>query len=64
MKKFNNLLTFTGLDHQRAKWGRFASNYIMAGEKNAVRFADEIIVLSVGAQQYFQDIYGKQTSCK
>lgn len=55
------VVTVHGLDHQRAKWGRFASWYIMQGEKNAVRFADEIIVLSAGVQQYFLDTYGRQT---
>ena len=53
--------TVHGLDHQRAKWGRFARSYIMLGEKCAVRFADEIIVLSKGVQQYFQDTYGRET---
>lgn len=53
--------TVHGLDHQRAKWGKFASTYIMLGEKCAVKFADEIIVLSEGVQQYFLDTYGRKT---
>ena len=53
--------TIHGLDHQRAKWGRFARTYIMLGEKCAVKFADEIIVLSHGVQQYFLDTYGRET---
>ena len=53
--------TVHGLDHQRAKWGKFASTYIMLGEKCAVKFADEIIVLSAGVQQYFLDTYGRKT---
>lgn len=53
--------TIHGLDHQRAKWGKFASTYIMMGEKCAVRFADEIIVLSNGVQQYFKDTYNRET---
>lgn len=53
--------TIHGLDHQRAKWGRFASAYIMLGEKCAVKFADEIIVLSEGVQKYFMDTYGRET---
>ena len=56
------VVTVHGLDHQRAKWGRFASAYIMMGEKNAVRFADEIIVLSKGIQQYFMRNYGRKTA--
>lgn len=55
------VVTIHGLDHQRAKWGRFASAYILAGEKNAVRYADAIIVLSKSMQDYFRDTYGRQT---
>lgn len=53
--------TIHGLDHQRAKWGKFASWYIMMGEKCAVRFADEIIVLSEGVHKYFLEQYGRET---
>lgn len=53
--------TVHGLDHKRAKWGRFAGAYIMLGEKCAVKFADEIIVLSRGVQKYFKDTYGRDT---
>lgn len=55
------VVTIHGLDHQRAKWGKAASAYIMLGEKNAVRYADEIIVLSRGVQEYFRDTYGRKT---
>lgn len=55
------IATVHGLDHQRAKWGRFAKTYIMLGEKCAVKYADEIIVLSKGVQQYFRDTYGRET---
>ena len=53
--------TVHGLDHRRLKWGKFASWYIMQGEKNAVKYADEIIVLSKNVQQYFKDTYGRET---
>ena len=53
--------TVHGLDHRRAKWGRFARAYILLGEKCAVRFAHEIIVLSRAVQQYFLDTYGRET---
>lgn len=53
--------TIHGLDHQRAKWGKFARAYIMLGEKCAVKFADEIIVLSEGVQRYFREVYGRET---
>lgn len=55
------IATIHGLDHQRAKWGKFARTYIMLGEKCAAKFADEIIVLSKGVQQYFCETYGRET---
>lgn len=55
------IVTVHGLDHQRAKWGKLASAYIMLGEKCAVKFADEIIVLSRGIQDYFLSTYGRIT---
>ena len=55
------IVTIHGLDWARAKWGKFASCYIKSGEKNAVRFADEIIVLSPGVQEYFRKTYGRET---
>lgn len=53
--------TIHGLDHQRAKWTGFARKYILFGEKMAVKFADEMIVLSRGVQEYFQEAYGRKT---
>ncbi|MBR7132408.1 MAG: glycosyltransferase family 4 protein [Clostridia bacterium] len=55
------IATIHGLDHKRAKWGKFASWYILFGEKCAVRFADEIIVLSENVRNYFKDVYGRET---
>ena len=56
------LVTVHGLDWQREKWQQgFGSKYIRLGEKMAVRFADEIIVLSRNVQTYFQDTYGRET---
>ena len=55
------IATVHGLDHQRAKWGKLASTYIMLGEKCAVKCADEIIVLSEGVQNYFREVYGRDT---
>ena len=56
------IATIHGIDWQRAKWGGFASKYIKFGEKVAVKFADEIIVLSEGVQKYFLDTYGRKTA--
>lgn len=56
------IVTVHGLDWQREKWKHgFGSKYIRLGEKMAVRFADEIIVLSKGVQKYFADTYGRKT---
>lgn len=56
------IVTVHGLDWQREKWGKgFASKYIHFGEKIAVKFADEIIVLSSGVQEYFMNTYGRKT---
>lgn len=56
------IVTIHGLDWQREKWkGGFGSKYIKFGEKCAVKFADEIIVLSEGVRKYFMDTYGRKT---
>ena len=56
------IVTVHGLDWQREKWKKgFGAKYIRAGEKMAVRFADEIIVLSENVCNYFRDTYGRET---
>ena len=51
-----------GIDWQREKWkSGFGSKFIRQGEKNAVKYADEIVVLSKGVQDYFKDTYGRET---
>ena len=55
-------LTSGGIDWQREKWkSGFGSKFIRQGEKNAVKYADEIVVLSKGVQDYFKDTYGRET---
>ena len=52
------IVTVHGIDWQREKWkSGFGSKFIHKGEKNAVKYADEIIVLSKGVQDYFEKIY-------
>lgn len=54
--------TVHGLDWQREKWGKgFASKYIKFGERVMVKCADEIIVLSESAREYFKNAYGRET---
>ena len=56
------VVTVHGLDWQREKWnGSLAARFIHLGERSAVRFADEIIVLSENVRQYFLDTYGRET---
>lgn len=56
------VVTIHGLDWQREKWkSGFGSKFIHEGEKNAVKFADEIIVLSKGVQDYFKNEYNRDT---
>lgn len=56
------VVTIHGLDWQRAKWGGLATKYILFGEKMAVKYADEIILLSKGVQDYFLNTYGRETT--
>lgn len=60
-KRKRIIVTIHGLDWQRAKWGGFASKYIKYGERQAVKYSDEIIVLSKGVQEYFRSTYGRET---
>lgn len=56
------IVTVHGIDWQREKWkSGVDSKFIHKGEKNAVKYADEIIVLSKGVQDYFEKIYGRKT---
>ena len=54
--------TVHGLDWQREKWGKgFASKYIKFGEKILAKYADQVIVLSKSAQDYFKETYNRET---
>ena len=56
------IVTIHGLDWQREKWkSGFGAKFIHHGEKNAVKYADEIVVLSKGVQDYFKKEYGRET---
>lgn len=56
------VVTIHGIDWQREKWqSGFGSKFIRQGEKNAVKYANEIIVLSKGVQEYFKETYGRET---
>jgi glycosyltransferase involved in cell wall biosynthesis len=55
------VVTCHGLDWQRAKWGNFSTRLIKAGEKTAVNFAHELVVVSEALQTYFLQTYGRET---
>ena len=56
------IVTIHGIDWQREKWkSGFGSKFIRQGERNAVKYADEMIVLSKGVRNYFKDTYGRET---
>ena len=62
MKKVVQDLTSGGIDWQREKWqSGLGSKFIHQGEKNAAKYADEVIVLSKGVQKYFLETYGRET---
>ena len=53
---------YIGIDWQREKWqSGLGSKFIHQGEKNAAKYADEVIVLSKGVQDYFKETYGRET---
>ena len=55
--------TVHGLDWARSgKWGSLGSTIIKFGEKVAVLFADEMIVLSKQVQRYFLERYNRETT--
>lgn len=53
--------TIHGLDWKRAKWGGFATKYLMLGERTAARQADALIVLSKNIQAYFRTEYQRES---
>jgi glycosyltransferase involved in cell wall biosynthesis len=56
------VVTCQGLDWQRAKWGMLSSGTIRLGEQAAVKFADELIVVSEDLRTYFKQTYGRDST--
>lgn len=56
-----SVVTIHGLDWQRSKWGGFATKFLKFGERTAAKYADEIIVLSKNVQDYFINVYNRET---
>ncbi len=59
----NTVVTIHGLDWQRAKWGGFATKYLLFCEKRAAKNAGKIIVLTKSIQEYFEKTYARKTIC-
>lgn len=59
--KVPTVVTIHGLDWQRAKWGGFATRFLRFGERMAARYADELVVLTDSAAQYFQKTYRRES---
>lgn len=55
------IVTVHGLDWKRSKWTGFATQYLKFGERMAVKYADEIIVLSESDKEYFKNTYNRNT---
>lgn len=56
------VVTVHGLDWQREKWQHsFGRIFLKWGERMAVRYAHELIVLSEAANRYFRETYGRET---
>ncbi len=51
-------VTVQGLDWQRRKWGRLASQVLRAGERASVRFPNATMVVSQVLQQRYRDVHG------
>lgn len=60
--KKKTVATIHGLDWQRAKWGGFATKFLLFGEKMAAKYADEVIVLSHNVEEYFAKTYQRKTN--
>lgn len=56
------VVTIHGLDWKRAKWSSFASFCLKTAEQTAVKYADEIVVVSQTLQKYFKETYGRDTT--
>ncbi len=56
------IVNIDGLEHRRAKWGKFAKWFLRKSEAMAVRFADVTVVDNKGIQDYVTETYGKPST--
>lgn len=55
------IVNIDGLEHRRAKWGKFAKWFLRTSEAMAVRYADVVITDNKGIQDYVTDTYHKHS---
>lgn len=55
------IVNIDGLEHRRAKWGRFAKWFLRSSEAMAVRCADVIIADNKGIQTYVSETYHRSS---
>lgn len=53
------IVNIDGLEHRRAKWGKFAKWFLRTSEASAVRHADVIVTDNKGIQDYVTETYRK-----
>lgn len=56
------VVNIDGLEHRRAKWGKFAKWFLRTSEAMAVRFADVVIADNKGIQDYVYKTYHKNAA--
>lgn len=56
------IVNIDGLEHRRAKWGKFAKWFLKTSEAMAVRFADVVVSDNKGIQDYVKETYGKDSA--
>lgn len=55
------IVNIDGLEHKRAKWGKFAKWFLRVSERCAVKMSDVIVSDNVGIQDYVMETYGKHS---
>lgn len=55
------IVNIDGLEHKRAKWGKFTKWFLRISEAMAVRFADVIVADNKGIQDYVMETYGRKS---
>lgn len=53
------VVTNHGPDYHRKKWGKFSRFVLTLGESMAIRYADEVIVISSGIKEMIERKYGR-----